>query len=555
MPCPMAQLEIRDGSRHYRGGAIRLATSMHRKMQRLVFAWVELYPHEVPLPPAFGDYQNFGDLTVRFSVTPVSLNAALNWYAEVAGGTPTVPGLAHLRLEDVTLAPEPDWGRWAVGAEVPFEPSWHGGARLHRLVSMADSAGVNDGLTPGVEGEGRWEDARAWIAQRLHFDVLASDEWRRGCALLAPNPVSRRLHHHILDRSPAGAETFRITAYLRAGADPADLSIRIVERRFDGVVDESVHRLDRFGSVELRFPQRVDQLGYDLLSDRQGLLAHHAPRPLFRKAFVNTTLTEGRVAVEVPSPRRGGRPTTYERDIAQPVGTTVVGSLPDADPTTRLRELRQRSDRRTGSAREGGGVGLPEAFVFYGDREEAAGTIRTLLSGARRIVTFVDPFFDEVALRDFAMSIPVRNAEIRVLTEYRAERRDLDGNEVRMDVLAREVDAATALLTDRSLGSLEVRVTGGGVRKYHDRFLPIDDDVWHCGHSFNQVGREDVSAMTRLRRPEDVKAMIDADFQAARAFKDAHRFWLQREPPLPSKIMRGVVQVGRRLLARLEGKS
>src|SRR5690606_21269866 len=148
-----------------------------------------------------------------------------------------------------------------------------------------------------------------------------------------------------------------------------------------------------------------------------------------------------------------------------------------------------------------------------------------------------------------------RDVEIRVLTEYRAERRDLDGSEVRMEALARELDAAMAFVAGRSLGSLEVRVTGGRVRKYHDRFLVIDDEVWHCGHSFNQVGRDELSAITRLRRPKDVLAMIELDFDAAELFGDAHRRWLENEPSRPSALWVLAIKAVRRVLARLEGRA
>lgn len=550
----MERYAITDGDLDYAGAAIRLATSMHAKVQRLVFGWVELYPHEIPLPPLTHAYDHFGNVTLRHSVTPVTLDQALNWYAEVARGTPTVPLMPKLKLAPVVLSAEPGWGRWTVGADVPFEPPWHGGARLHRLVNMADAAQSNGFLAEPDIGSPHWDAARLWIADRLHFDVFASDAWIGGCALLAPNPISRSLRHQMIGRTPDGAESIRVTADLRAGITPTAVSVRVNEKRADGIVVDTTRRLDQFGSAEVHFPQPIDALGYDLHEDRLGLLVHKSPYPLLRQASVNLALRTGKVVVEVPSPKQNGRVTDYERDVDQPVGTTIVGDNAGLDGSIRLALLQHRMNSRTGSARPGGGSGAADAFVFYADRKWAAEAIRSLLASTRKTVVIVDPFFDVVALRDFALSIPVRDADIRVLTEYRAERRDIDGGEVPMENLATELASAAELLTERGLGRLDVRVSRGDTRRYHDRFLIIDDDVWHCGHSFNQVGRNVVSVMTRLRRPDDMAAMIKADFDGAELFDAAHRRWLDRDPPRPSALRAMAIKLIGGLLARLEGK-
>lgn len=550
----MERYAITDGDLDYAGAAIRLATSVHAKVQRLVFGWVELYPHEIPLPPLTHAFDNFGDVTLRHSVTPLTLDQALDWYAEVARGTPTVPLMPKLKLAPVVLSEEPGWGRWTIGADVPFEPAWHGGARLHRLVNMADATQSNGLLAEPDIGSAHWEAARLWITDRLHFDVFASDAWIGGCALLAPNPVSRSLRHQMIGRTPDGTESIRVTADLRAGVKSTALSIRVNEKRADGVVVDTTRRLDPFGSAEVHFPQPIDELGYDLHDDRLGLLVNKAPYPLLRQASLNLALRTGKVVVEVPSPKQSGRTTKYERDVDQPVGTTIVGDNAGLDGSIRLSLLQSRMNSRTGSSRPGGEAGAADAFVFYADRKGAAEAIRSLLASTRKTVVIVDPFFDVVALRDFALSIPVRDADIRVLTEYRAERRDIDGGEVPMEKLAGEIARAAALLTERGLGRLDVRVSGGNTRCYHDRFLIVDDDAWHCGHSFNQVGRNDVSVMTRLRRPDDLVAMIEADFDGAERFDAVHRRWLEREPPRPSAIRAMTIKLIGRLLARVAGK-
>lgn len=521
---------VPDAQADYFGAVIRLATFLHERVQRVVFAWVELYPHEVEVPPGVQEEKRLGRFTLRYSVTPVDLAEALDWYSDAAAGSITIPKVPGVKVESVRLAPEPAQGRLVVGADVPFEPSWHGGARLHRLVNMIDAeTSVGPIAVPGDDPQ-RWETARAWLADRLQFDVLVSDDWIGGCALLAPNPRSRGLRHQPLGRTATGGSAFRLTADLRTGVQPDDLSIRLVERRLDGWSHTSTHPLDAFGSAEVDLPEPVDQIGYDLFDGRLGLLDHHPPGPIIEVMFASMSVGSGTVSVDVPSPKPTGKSTNYKRDITEAAGTTTVGTPTSREGLRRLRELAWRRTRRTGSARPGGQTGMEDTHVFHADRDAAADTIRAILKGAKARVVFVDPYFDEVSLREFALAIPERTASIGVLTDYRPERR-AEGSPAAMQRLHDDLVAVTRLFREKALGSLDVRVSRGAVRRYHDRFLVVDDDVWHCGHSFNQVGRGLVTAMTRLRRPETVRAMIEEDLAAATPFASVHSGWLAEQRP------------------------
>lgn len=527
----MSNVWLQDASADYSGAAIRLATVVQNKVQRLLFACVELYPHEVSIPPKAAEQRHSGALTLRHSVTPTSVAEAFDWYAQVASGAPVVPNLPTIELAPVTLAPEPQWGRCVVGADPPFEPRWHGGARLHRLVNMNEPLeSVGPIWSPGSNPE-RWEIDRSWLAQRLHFDLLASDEWIGGCALIAPNPVARSIGHRLIRRTAEGLETFRLTADLRSGTSPSGLTLRVVERRVGGFAQVSTHPLDQFGSVEISFPQPIDQLGWDLHCQRRGLLVHGPATPLLRQIPFSISLETGELRVEVPSPKQAGAPTSYARPIVKPVSSSVAGDSTASPGAARLHRLIMRRERRSGSARPSGEQGRLDALIFDRDREAAAAAIRGLIARARRSVTLVDSFFDELALREFALAIPSTGIEIRILTNYRAESRDLDAGVVPMERLDHAIAEAAGLFARHGLATLDVRVAGGEVRRYHDRFLIMDEEAWHCGHSFNQVGRTELSVMTRLRRPETAIAMINHDFVRAERFSDVHQRWLDNEPP------------------------
>ena len=58
-------------------------------------------------------------------------------------------------------------------------------------------------------------------------------------------------------------------------------------------------------------------------------------------------------------------------------------------------------------------------------------------------------------------------------------------------------------------------------RPYHDRFLVVDDVVWHVGHSFGALGDGEVAMVTRLRVPVPVVAMIEEDMARGERFASA----------------------------------
>lgn len=536
----------------YATAAVRLATVVRDRVQRLVFACVELYPPEIAAPTTVQEYENFGKDTLRFSLTPLEVVDALAWYDELAAGRPVVPGLPQHKLASVSLLPEPAVCRFVVGASVPFEPAWHGGARLHRLVNLVDAEASVGAIVSSEPNSRRWDQARAWLHERLAFDVLASDDWLGGCALLAPNPAIRDLEVRSVPVVTAGAERLRFTATLRTGIDPESLRVRVTERRNGGIAHLSTYRLDKFGTVEVDFPQPTDQLGVQLVHDRLGLIYHQDAGPRIRQVVLNTSVVSGRVGVEVPSPKRGGPVSTYERDVVEDAGSTTIGEMPQVGAQERLRELTGRRDRRTGSMRPGAVAGLDDAFVFDGgNREYAANVIRRLLARAKTSVTFVDPYFDGVSLREFALAVPNRGATIHLLTKYRTKRSE-DEEVHPMVGLHDELQGVSELFATSRLGALKARVTGGKVRHYHDRFLIIDDEAWHCGHSFNEVGRGELSVMTRLRRPETLIALVASDYAGAEPFEEAHRRWLASQPAPPSALRRLALENVRRLKRWLE---
>jgi hypothetical protein len=86
------------------------------------------------------------------------------------------------------------------------------------------------------------------------------------------------------------------------------------------------------------------------------------------------------------------------------------------------------------------------------------------------------------------------------------------------DVFAEDLQALAEELAGSHHRVPDVYLLGGPARNYHDRFLVVDDFVWHFGLSFNQVGEAALSMATRLRQPNAVRDLILEDLARAELF-------------------------------------
>ncbi|MHC2001798.1 VPA1262 family N-terminal domain-containing protein [Methylobacterium sp. CM6241] len=508
----------------YAGAAVRLVTVAEKGASHLLFACVELYPREIPVPPGtMGESLNLGDARLIFGLAPLSLRDALTWYEEALQGRLRVPGTTFV-VTSPPLGAEPMMGRLVCPHHVPFAPTWHAHPRMHRLVPLGDPGNPVQKLVSLSDPTERQMKARRWLAERVHFDLLAHDDWISGIALLAPNPVARAFHIAGSPPSPSGDEAFAISVPPRQGMSSASLLVRLREVRFGAISGAWDIALDQCGNGEIALPELSHSITADLVCPVRGLLCVMGEGRIIRTAIANLDVVGASVGIEVPSPRRGGRPSAYAKEVRRREEISVGVDL-TSRAAKRLAELWRRRTRRTGEARpDAPWYGrLDEEVVFYDDRAAAAAFIRARIETAKRQMILVDPFFDHVALREFALATVYPEIDVRVLLGRDHLKRSSDeASPPAGDVLAGELEEIARHNGSRVFSPIDLRLMGDACRKYHDRFLVIDDEVWHCGHSFNQVGRGEVSMMGLVRYPDALRQTILDDLDRA---EDFAAFW------------------------------
>jgi hypothetical protein len=403
----------------YAAAAVRLTTVMQQREQHLLFACVELYPQEIPLPPKGVSpiQKHIGKVATLISTIAVMpVRDALEWYESALRQQLKVPGIdADVNVIVCSLAPEPALGRLLAGAELPFATRWHCGPRIHHLVPMEDLPAALTWLSPDSRAEAR-AAAREWVVATLGFDLLAYDEYLLSLVLLAPNPVARSMARYIRGSLPDGGERIGISMRPRHGVSLSDVQVLFREERAEGTSVLRECQLDSCGLGEIDLPQPCARSSVEIISRTRGVIGIEAAAGFWRSVHVESRLLSPKGAIIVP-----GR-SKVEESAAYPIvrwepGGPRVGQTAAMSPEMRAVELRMRRATRSGDAQ-------PEGFargedgderLFFQDRKKAVLSMRGLVARAQTTVVFVDPFFSHIDVREFALATQYKGVAVHVL--------------------------------------------------------------------------------------------------------------------------------------------
>lgn len=518
----------------YHGALVRLATMRAAGKQYLLFGYVELFPHDIPVPERFAAGEkpwavpNFGGgVTLAASALPMSTADALAWYEAAARGRVTIPLIA-LPVE-ITAPPfgvEPALGRFCVGEPVPFSPQWHGGPRVHRLVPMEDPEEVVDRL-------GSSTAAREWLAANAGFDPFEYEEWLASLSLLAPDPLLSGVGHFTHDRKASGSERVVLQAYRRhfedyPETDAAALKLVTLQRRPAGWTEVLPASFDDDGFAIKDYPEPVSETGFAISCPIRGLVRVVPPTLWMEQISVGFGVVDAVLDVEVPSGGRRKPASRYKTSRVRESGGVHVGEALPPSGAIRIVELQEaRKDRLQDQSAPQRLFGIHDVDKddLTGDdllhmRGEAESYVANLVAGAQRRVIFLDPDFGVRGLQNYALRVMRDGVEVTILTgapHMRKARPDDSAEEAPPEEQTASLVPLGVLLLAQ-LRHLQGRLGPGapkvlvmpGSRKpvFHDRFLVIDDVVWASGPSFNELG-ERIGLISQVHEPRIVIAAIE----------------------------------------------
>jgi hypothetical protein len=511
----------------YSAAAVRLTTLMKDKKQYLLFGCVELYPNEILLPPTqiAPEIKKVPGATVVSNVTVMPVRQALAWYESGLHDELVVPGIGTVvKVRTLGLSPEPKLGRLVLAKDLPFESRWHGKPSLHHLVPIDEDEAPAElrWLTPDATSPAK-TSLREWLAKTLGFDLLAYDEFLFSLVLLVPNPALRYFSCFLRGQLEGGGERIGVQLQPRRGETLEGLRVWFKEERPEGISTMLECKLDRLGRAEFDLPERCGLAAIQVHSDRYGLLGLDEPHWFIRGFTSYSEVLSTAGSIKVP-PRRKGEPEGSAPLYARDRKNALRRNARPASTEHRLTELRFRRETRSGKARPNGfwqGYARDEV-IFSDNRDEAVLFVRHAVYQALHRVIWVDPYFNHIDLREFAFAPQYAEVQVQVLIGRDHLWKPIDESipEGRLvgDVFMEDLQALAQELANSRHRVPDVYLLGGSARSYHDRFLVVDDSVWHFGHSFNQVGEAAVSMATRLRQPNSMREMILEDLARAERY-------------------------------------
>ncbi|MGX7742020.1 VPA1262 family N-terminal domain-containing protein [Rhodopseudomonas parapalustris] len=505
----------------YPEAVVRIASLRVDQVQYFLFGLVELYPFDMKAPGSWTAGKQPWSVPGRsgwscgFSASRVPTERALNWYAQVAAGKVNIApeNPTPVWAMSPNLAPEPAWGRFATSVEAPFAFCWHDGPRVHRLVPMRRPRRAIHELSA-------IEPARNWLRDNLGFDLFQYNEWLCAAALLAPDPICASFELFPCARTVAGSETLAIHLTPRRTAqhtaDLKTLTVYVAERRSQAWTDFRAVAVTQDGFAALEMPQPTAEIGWALVCRDRGLLRTSEPAPWLNQTKIDMALSGAIVEVHVPP---GGRRKPFQSykvpQYSSSQISTIGDPVDDRGHARLLRLARRRHARERIVSAPQYVFGLcsaatqPSQATVDKKRKEAQEYVVSLISRARRRLIFVDPYFGPREMRLFALRNSHQEVVPRILTGLPSLKM-LTGNVLGFQIQQGFQFARDLKYLEKQMGVRTpiVRVMPGQDQPaIHDRLLVVDDEVWHCGPSFNEIG-ERLGLITRLPNPIELRVMV-----------------------------------------------
>lgn len=510
----------------YEHAVVHMAWALRKKIEeprlRLLLAWVELLPIEVPPPEDDGYIEaELGSrsehrLYVRHAVAPAA--RALRWYLACRDGIAILPerdGLfpeadqpKAIKAQLGDMGEEPPWPNlvcvddrktWA-----PFCPAWHKTPRVHHLVPL-----VNPDLEMLWPKEHKRRKAIAFLSERLHFDLGDHTKYVGSVHLVAPNPVFRELDVRREPRGDDGRERVAFRFRPRTGRDLGALELSVREDRPSGVgALHCVHL--RQPVVRMTFDHKTYIHSETVKDPARGVL-YTSKNGL----FVDSVSLGISIGPSVTRTVRATDGSSYEVPLEHPT-SEPFSAVQGGKPSKRLTRMPSANLQRHARVRAG------NQKWFSGVREEARRVLRELLFEAKREVLIVDFYFGAAELTDFVLAVRAIEVPIHILTSAEVLKKKMTPAIKNGEALLAELGHVS---TQPYANKMAIRVMVGGRPTIHDRFFVIDERVWLLGSSLNEFGSRG-TMMVALPDPAPVRERLIEAWCAAKELEpwlEAHK--------------------------------
>lgn len=334
------------------------------------------------------------------------------------------------------------------------------------------------------------DQAKEWLGTDLEKarELLGSTIWSR------PNPYLYNMTWGLLQQGKA----VLLEAYLRPGIEALDM---IVTAWGNGSIGREPYFQSRWNGGPVCFPVpssrgsidiKVHNIDGELLEDRRG-------------SFIHTINLESRISSgsrQVAVKQVDGLIATQNVTRWSAGSEAVIGEA-DHTITALNQEEKVRQQRRLLDR----GEFLYVSSFDQGAAQQAEDYVRGLFRRVKSRCIVADPYFGASELQGFALFVGSVEARIDLITSHSFlsyKVNESANNEG--DQLASKLEQLVEL--DPMFRPRITVLKGRDAPPLHDRFLVIDDSVFHLGGSLNHLGRR-AMAISRVPAPEPVLADLE----------------------------------------------
>lgn len=459
------------------------------------------------------------DCQLGFRRVAMKVDDAIAWYLTCGDGNATIPKPMELELQgpadgkplqSENLTQEPIWPNLSSpitsnslfgddGTDFPSPYLGKGAfpAQVHRLIPDHET---------DLEILKNSEDARAWLSRRVHFDIGEYPELIGSAVLIVPDPNIRSAHVY-LARNIENDEHFISEVIPRSTGKIDNYELTVFEKRYGTVGYMKSHDLSENSFSIDKVPQQLEESGFFLRENNKGLIAYQPPAPFLRSISTSMSMmskqykfraSDGEHIISVASKK-----APFETRMHEETETTrdFRGKMLRAEHS----RLRRRKAKNYGQ-------------IWFIDQDEARTFIRSLISRANEQITIIDPYAAGAQVIDYAAFVSTDQIKVNVLTSFAPlnlpENTDFASSKKE---LLDEFQESIELFKLRGI-PLDIRFMAGGKKPVlHDRFLIIDEQVWFCGNSLNQIG---VRQGMILKLPDPLPVVT----RTTRIFEDSSQF-------------------------------
>lgn len=460
---------------------------------RLLFAFIELLPLEVP-PPLHDGFREGPRLKKRncrifADHVPLSVTQALAWYEDARGGRVVRPeGDGSVSRADDPKATiclplgwgeEPLWPSYVLADtehRLPFLSRWHATPRVHHLMPTATTWDFSPEESAILD---------EFMEREVGFRRSGWMQLAESVHLIVPNPYYRAFKEALVSAPPPRVESIRLAVEPRNRVVPPALEVDLVEYRPTGRAVSVTVPLDAQPRTVAIGPAMHETSAIIRLASG-GLLQTRAQGSLMRELQFTTEVSYGKRIVSVVDPQ-GQQLETYEVAVAHP-NTTEAGRVEAMGAVGTLTTLMNEVSVRDAAKQL-------EQRWFAGNPDVARDFVRSLIRPARDQVLIADPFLGLVEIQRCALAVALAGVPVRLLTT----RDGFGKNSFSAPVLERNIARWRA--NESSLGQIELRVMERD--ELHDRFLRVDGRLYTLGNSLNSLGDKG-SLVMRIPDPAPV---------------------------------------------------